>query len=138
MTTAEGGCLCRRVRFRIDDDPLAAMACHCRDCQYLSGGAEANVVVYPRDRFHRLSGEERTYRSVAESGTGVWRSFCPDCGTPLFAGNDTHPEVISIKVGTLDDNSGFHRMGHIWTASAPPWHLMEPGIPSAPKNPQFL
>jgi hypothetical protein len=39
-----GGCLCGRLGYRVDDKPLAGIACHCRDCQYLSGGAEANVV----------------------------------------------------------------------------------------------
>jgi hypothetical protein len=138
MRIAEGGCLCGRARYRIKGEPLAALACHCRDCQYLSGGAEANVVAYPRDRFRLLAGEERVYRSTAASGTGVWRSFCPSCGTPLFAGNDAHPEVVSIKVGTLDDPGGFRRIGHIWTGSAPPWHLMEPDLPRIAGNPEFL
>jgi hypothetical protein len=138
MTTIEGGCLCGRVRFRLEGEPLASMACHCRDCQYLSGGAEANVVAYSRASFTLLSGDEKIYRSPADSGTVVWRSFCPECGTPLFAGNDKTPDFMAVKVGTLDDPAHFRRMGHIWTDSAPPWHLMEPDLPTARKNPEFL
>lgn len=138
MTGATGGCLCGRVRYHTTGEPLAGIACHCRDCQYVSGGAEANVVVYPRAAVTVFGGGYTTFRSRAASGQGVWRAFCPDCGTPLFAGNEAHPEVLSIKAGTLDDPSHFTRQGHIWTASAPSWHLMEPQLPKATGNPEGL
>lgn len=131
----EGGCLCRQVRYRVESEPLAALACHCRDCQYVSGGAEANVVVVPMAALQK-SGTEQVYRSTATSGTAVWRAFCSTCGTPLFAGNARHPDVIAIKAGTLDDPAGFKRQAHIWMASAPPWHLVEPDAPTSPENPK--
>jgi len=134
MAGFTGGCLCRQVRYRVESEPLAALACHCRDCQYVSGGAEANVVAVPLAALQK-SGTEQVYRSTANSGTAVWRAFCPTCGTPLFAGNAKHPDMIVIKVGTLDDTTGFKRQGHIWMASAPRWHLTEPGVPTSPENP---
>jgi hypothetical protein len=137
MANFEGGCLCGQVRYRVEAEPLASVACHCRDCQYASGGAEANGVVVPRAGFTLLSGKEQVYRSKADSGTEVWRSFCPVCGTPLFAGNGAHPEIMVIKVGTMADPSLFKRQVHVWMSSAPPWHLTEPGLPKTEKNPQF-
>jgi hypothetical protein len=136
MAEITGGCLCGRIRYRIGVAPLAAVACHCRDCQYVSGGAEANVLAVPVAAL-AVEGAPKRYRSRADSGNTVWRSFCPDCGTPLFAGNDAHPEFVSVKVGSLDDPSGFARQAHIWTASAPPWHLMEDDVPKLPGNPRF-
>jgi hypothetical protein len=138
MAGFEGGCLCGQVRYRVAAEPLAALACHCRDCQYVSGGAEANVVVVPSATLSLKSGEQRIYRSIASSGTEVWRAFCPNCGTPLFVGNAKHPEATAVKVGSLDDPAPFKRQGHIWMASAPHWHLVEPGAPTAPKNPEGL
>jgi hypothetical protein len=123
------------VRYAVSADPIVAMACHCRACQYVSGGAEANVVIVPRAAFEKSSGEERFFRSKAASGTEVWRSFCPECGTPLFAGSDQHPNVLSIKVGTFNEPGLFRRQGHIWTSEAPPWHLMESDLPKAEANP---
>jgi len=136
--TIEGGCLCGAVRYRVEAEPLAGIACHCRDCQYLSGGAEANVILVPRPGPTAPSGETRTFRSTADSGFEVWRSFCPICGTPLMSGTASHPEVVAINVGTLDDPREFRRQGHIWTVSAPPWHLMEPDLPRSEKNPDFI
>lgn len=132
--TIDGGCLCRAVRYRVEAEPLARIACHCRDCQYLSGGAEANVIVMSSAALTLVSGEPRTYRTKADSGAEVWRSFCPICGTPMFAGNAADPEATAIRVGSLDDPTGFRRQGHIWTASAPPWHRMEPELPMAERN----
>jgi len=103
----------------------------------VSGGAEANVVDVPAAALQK-SGTEQVYSSTANSGTAVWRAFCPTCGTPLFAGNAKHPDMIVIKVGTLDDTTGFKRQGHIWMASAPRWHLTEPGVPTSPENPKAV
>ncbi|MBN2751797.1 MAG: GFA family protein [Rhodospirillaceae bacterium] len=138
MTASEGGCLCGNVRYRFEATPLAHIACHCRDCQYLSGGAESNIVAIPRSTFSITAGQEQIYRSTAESGTSVWRSFCPICGTPLFSGSAHRPELIFIRVGSLDDPSIYTRQIHIWTHSAPAWHLMEPNLPRTEKNPPNL
>src|SRR5262249_16833283 len=35
----EGGCACRAIRYRLTDTPLIVHACHCRDCQRLTGSA---------------------------------------------------------------------------------------------------
>ena len=34
----EGGCACRTVRYKLTASPLIVHACHCRDCQRLTGG----------------------------------------------------------------------------------------------------
>jgi hypothetical protein len=133
-----GGCLCGQVRYRVAAEPLAALACHCRYCQYVSGGAEANVVVIPSAALSLKSGDQRSYRSIASSGTEAWRAFCPNCGTPLFAGNAKHPEATAVKVGYPRRPRAVQAAGHIWMASAPPWHLVEPGVPTAPMNPEGL
>ena len=33
-----GGCRCGAIRNEVTDPPVASVACHCRDCQYASGG----------------------------------------------------------------------------------------------------
>ena len=47
------------------------------------------------------------------------------------AGNAKNPDVIAIKLDTLDDTAGFKRQ---WVSFAPPWHLVAPGVPTSPEN----
>ena len=39
MPKHEGGCLCGKVRFELNDDPEVAYGCHCRFCQKATGTA---------------------------------------------------------------------------------------------------
>jgi hypothetical protein len=129
-----GGCLCGKIRYEADVEWFLAGRCHCRDCQYVSGGEPTVAISVGRDAL-RIQGEPRAYRSKADSGVAVFRSFCADCGTPLFSGNEKNAEVIAIKLGSLDDPSKFAPSAHIWTSSAQPWHQIDPNAPIlAPKN----
>jgi hypothetical protein len=35
----EGGCICGAIRYRLTKEPMIIHACHCRDCQKLTGTA---------------------------------------------------------------------------------------------------
>jgi len=35
----EGGCYCGKIRYVADGEPRLKAQCHCRECQYISGGA---------------------------------------------------------------------------------------------------
>ena len=34
----EGGCYCGEVRYVAEGDPMMQAQCHCRECQYITGG----------------------------------------------------------------------------------------------------
>ena len=134
MATISGGCLCGEIRFEAEGEPLMALRCHCRDCQYVSGGESAAVVAFIRDKVKCLKGEPRVFWNKADSGTRVFRSFCANCGTPLFAGNELHPETIVVKIGALDEPSKYSPAAHIWTSSAQPWHHIDKALLNYPQN----
>ena len=75
-------------------EPVTAGACHCRDCQYLSGGGPAHVLVMAAGDVKMTKGEPRIYFSLSEAGHTVGRSFCEDCGTPVFAQNAARPGIL--------------------------------------------
>ena len=35
----KGGCACGAIRYELLADPMIVHACHCRDCQRITGGA---------------------------------------------------------------------------------------------------
>jgi hypothetical protein len=132
-STFSGGCLCGAVHYECAAAPVALVNCHCRDCQRAGGGGYSPTVVVSRDAFRITRGAPATHDVMAESGSIAHRTFCPDCGSQLFASSSARPEFVGIKAGSLDDPSWFRAAADVWTASAQPWDLMEPSTPKFAK-----
>ena len=115
----EGGCRCGKIRFKVSGEPLGGVACHCRDCQYVSGGAPNLTWVFERSGFVIECGRPKCFKANATSG-GTF--FCSECGVQLYSQPDSNPDLIAIKVGALDDASGFVVNADMWMSSAPSWH----------------
>ena len=80
--------------------------CHCRECQYISGGSANVIIGMPKDGFHYTQGEASSFqRSDLENG--VVREFCGNCGTPLTSLPPGMPDMAIIKVGSMDDPAAF-------------------------------
>jgi len=71
----------------------------------------------------------------ADSGNTVTRAFCPDCGAHLYLQVSTRPDLVGIRVGSLDDPSWFRPTAHIFTQSAQPWDYLDPSLPAYPAYP---
>ena len=119
-----GGCRCGAIRYEVKGKPIVSVACHCRDCQYVSGGAENVSMVFDRSGFAVVKGEARVYKAKLTSGGS---SFCGTCGTHVFSQPDSNPHLVAIKVGSLDDRSDFKVQADIWMKSAPQWHRPNKG-----------
>jgi hypothetical protein len=128
-----GRCLCGSVRLVATAPPFAARACWCRDCQYLAAGNAAINVIILKDQL-TVTGTISTYRSTADSGNAVQRSFCPQCGTPLFGESAAAPGLIAIRAGVLDDPSLARPEGFIWTERAPVWGLIDHALENLPRQ----
>jgi len=129
-----GGCICRAIRYQCTVRPLVMGNCHCRDCQYSSGTAFSSVIGVSADSLTISGNTLKYYESMAESGEKVYRGFCSECGTPVFAKSGAHPEFMGIKAASLDDPSWFSPNTDIWTDSAQPWHVMNPDTLKFPKE----
>lgn len=137
MTKAiTGGCRCGAIRYAIDAQaPYETRLCHCRDCQYASGGAFSVVSFFAKDRVSFSGIAPTTHAVKGSQGLTVRRSFCGKCGTPLFSEVVELPKLICIKTGTLDQPAAIAPTGHMWFDSKLPWLHLQDALPAAPQNP---
>ena len=136
LTLLTGGCACEAIRYACTADPLLALNCHCRDCQRASGAAFAAIIRLPAAAFTVTKGAPKFYAVTGDSGNSVSRGFCPECGSPLFSRLSGLPEVVGVRVGSLDDPSGYRLTMDIFVASFQPWDHMHPELPKFPGYPQ--
>lgn len=115
-----GGCLCGAVRYSYDAAPLATVACHCRDCQKLTGATNLLTIYADRAAFRHEQGELAHYRKRADSGREADYVRCARCGTRLWHEPLNAPQYVFIAAGTLDDPSWVVPAAHIWTSRAAP------------------
>lgn len=125
----EGGCYCGAVRYAAEGESLLKAQCHCRECQYISGGSPNMFMLMPREGFDYIKGAPKQFaRSDLEQP--VTREFCAECGTHLTTRRPGLAAVI-LKVGTLDDPSVFRapRMA-IYTIDKQAFHHIPDGLPA--------
>jgi hypothetical protein len=127
--------MCGAVRYEVSADPVGFASCHCRECQFVSGGAPAHIFVVLSETLRITKGAVKRFTSLSKRGNEVHREFCEACGTPMFAGGTLHPEVRSIKVGTLDDPSWVSPGAQIWTRTRQPWAHDYPELPQFEEDP---
>ncbi len=131
----EGGCYCGAVRYRVAGEPLFKGQCHCRECQYISGGHPNVVLGMPGSGFAYTKGQPREYRR-SDLESPVTREFCGECGTHLLSRAPGVPGAVLLKVGTFDDPSvfGTPQMA-IYTIDKQPFHQVPQGIPTFERTP---
>ncbi len=130
----EGGCLCGKVRYAGEAEPIFMGVCHCTSCQKGSGTAFNAVVAVPKPAV-RLTGAVSTYEGRGDTGNATYRRFCPSCGSPVQIEAAVMPDVVMIPTGTLDDRGAVKPAMQIYCDSAQPWALLGGDIQRFPKMP---
>ena len=131
----EGGCYCGALRYAVEGEPMFKGQCHCRECQYISGGSVNVVMAMPEAGFSYTKGAPKSFtRSDLENA--VTREFCGNCGTHTLARVPTLPGALMLKVGTLDDPSvfGTPQMA-IFAVDRQPFHQLPDGVPAFERGP---
>jgi hypothetical protein len=134
-----GGCQCGRLRYDITEVPRAVYACHCRDCQRITGSAFSMAIVVSEGAFRLTGIEPRLIQRIAESGRTVKRWVCPECGSWICSGpkpGSANADMLRrVRAGTLDDTSWLHPTAHFFTRSKQPWITLPEGCPSFETQP---
>jgi len=116
-----GQCHCGAIRYEAEVDPARAQACHCTDCQRLSGSPYRVSIPAPRESFVLLSGNPRIYVKTADSGNKRAQAFCADCGSPIYSSAVSDPPMYSLRVGCLDERAALPPHKQIWCRSSLGW-----------------
>ena len=134
----DGRCHCGYITYEADIDPDNNLICHCTDCQTLSGSAFRVVTHTREDGFRLLSGELKIYVKTAESGNKRPQSFCPECGTPIYAtAVGAGPKVYAIRVGSIRQRDQIVPHAQIWCRSAQAWATHVESMRKFEKQPQI-
>mgnify|MGYP003498109035 FL=1 len=100
----EGGCYCKGLRYEAEGEPMMKAQCHCRECQYISGGHPNAVMGMPAASFKYTRGEPKLFKR-SDLANPVTREFCALCGAHILGRSPGLPGAVLLKVGTLDDPS---------------------------------
>jgi hypothetical protein len=123
----QGSCLCGGVRYEISAELSPAIHCHCVQCRKASGASFTTNASLPADAFRFLSGESLV--GEFESSPGQFRRFCTRCGSPLVKRYADKPDLLRLRLGTLDTDPGVAVAAHIFVRSKAPWIQIAGDIP---------
>ena len=129
--TAEGGCDCKLIRYRLHSRPLFVHCCHCRWCQRESGASFALNAMIEADRVLNLGAEPEQVKTPSASGLGQIIARCPSCRIAVWSHySGSGPVTKFVRVGTLDDPDLLPPDVHIFTAAKQTWVTIAPGVPA--------
>ena len=129
-----GGCYCGSLRYESVGDIEASIQCHCRECQYITGGNPNVIIIMPLSGFEFVKGIPKTFKRK-DIENAVTRLFCENCGTGIGTKNPNRPNSIILKVGTFDDPSIFKPDIAIFTIDKQKFHYIEDGLKSFERRP---
>ncbi|MGB7479895.1 MAG: GFA family protein [Burkholderiaceae bacterium] len=123
----EGSCLCGGVRYEYGGEFGTVTVCHCATCRKAQG--TSNVIAAPADaRQLRWRGDPSLIAEY-ESSPGKKRAFCRRCGTPLYSRRDDAPDVLRLRMGTIDSAVATVPVAHIFATEVPPWAALDDDWP---------
>ena len=123
--TAEGGCLCGAVRYRVSGTIEESGYCHCRTCQRQSGAPVVAWFALDRSGFSYIKGAPKSHRA----STRAAREFCGECGSYLVFREDDENETLSVNTATLDDPMLSPPDFHIYCESRIGWFETADDLP---------
>lgn len=129
--TLTGGCACGAVRYALSNRPLIVHACHCRDCQRLTGSAFV-INIWIEEKFVQPQGAApASFMLKGGSGKPHEVFFCGRCGTYVWSRYHPAPgDALFVRAGTLDDPRAVTPDVHIFTRSKLPWLALPKGTPA--------
>ena len=123
-------CGCGGLKAAISGEPSDIYVCSCEVCQQRSGGAFTYAAIFPEADV-TVTGESRSWRRKAQSGRWIENSFCPTCGSQVFAHIS---DEIGINLGAFDAPDQFTPTYELWAIRREGWLPEFPGMRRYDRN----
>ncbi|MGB3247141.1 MAG: GFA family protein [Sulfitobacter sp.] len=120
---------CDALQYSVSGKPMVKAQCHCRECQYISGGGPNFFMVFPVSGFRWTKDRPQKF-TRNDLDHPVTKCFCATCGTHITTELPDGERVV-INVGTLAYPGAFGGpRAAIYTIDQQLFHLIPDGIPT--------
>jgi hypothetical protein len=124
-----GSCLCGGIQYEIDAELGPITNCYCSQCRKASGAAFASNASVPAASFRFTGGADLLKHW--ESSPGRRRYFCGRCGSPIVKRSDNTPDVMRLRLGTLDSDPHAKPTKSSYVGSKAPWIDVRDDLPAS-------
>lgn len=125
----KGSCLCGTVQYEVRGEIGAAIYCHCSRCRKANATAFATNAPVAAADLVIIEGESAL--KAFNSSPGVHRFFCSNCGSPIISRRDAMPDVVRLRLGTLDTPLEATPTAHYFVASKAEWYEIRDDLPQS-------
>ena len=126
-----GRCLCGAIKFTIQGGIKNIVYCHCSLCRKAQGSAFATNGNVEMKKFNFISGQNNlTSYKTSETQSKL---FCKTCGSPIMSKNSLTPDMIRVRLGTIESDIVERPEAHIFVASKANWENISDNIPQYDK-----
>src|SRR5438445_458698 len=99
-----GGCACGAIRYKLAEKPLIVHACHCRDCQRITGSAFVINLWIEKKFVEPGAAQPNSFKLKGGSGHTHEVFFCGTCGVYVWSRYHGAPgDALFVRAGTLDN-----------------------------------
>lgn len=123
----KGGCLCDGIRFEITGPIKNIVCCHCSQCRKVQGSAFATNGVVEKAAFRLVKGADLL--SSYEGSPGKRKYFCHQCGSPIYSDNSDFPDIVRVRLGTIESEISERPECHIFVGSKAIWEAITDDLP---------
>lgn len=108
--------------------------CHCTDCRQSTGSAFATLMFMKQDDV-TVTGTPKTFEHTSDRGSTMTKSFCGNCGTPLFTQNSAREGMLGLRAGVVNEQTEFTPKVNVYASSKMNATILDDGIPAFDKMP---
>lgn len=100
----------------------------------IAAGGPTNNAIFPAEAVE-IGGALASSSWTAASGNTLTHTYCPSCGTQIYAQSSARPTLITVRIDVLDLPHGIRPQAVIWTDDAPEWAIIDPALEQFGRQP---